>query len=104
MSNKSEDQTHNQFHLLKEKRFRPFFLTQFFGAFNDNVFKNALFISIAFQSAYSGTSVSNNIINLGAILFIIPYFLFSSTAGQIADRYEKSLFFLSFVLVHACVG
>ena len=103
MSNKSEDQTHNQFHLLKEKRFRPFFLTQFFGAFNDNVFKNALFISIAFQSTYSGTSESNNIINLGAILFIIPYLLFSSTAGQIADRYEKSSLIKRIKLVEICI-
>ena len=53
MPNKPEvKSTHNQFHLLKERRFRPFFLTQFFGAFNDNVFKNALFITIAFQSAF----------------------------------------------------
>ncbi len=87
----SESNTHNQFQLLKERRFRPFFLTQFFGAFNDNVFKNALFISIAFQSSYSGSDKSSYIINLGAILFIIPFLLFSSTAGQIADRYEKSL-------------
>ena len=103
MSNFSEEQHHNQFHLLKEKRFRPFFLTQFFGAFNDNVFKNALFISIAFQSAYSGTSESNNIINLGAILFIIPYLLFSSTAGQIADRYEKSMLIRRIKLVEICI-
>ncbi len=89
MPNKPES-THNQFQLLQERRFRPFFLTQFFGAFNDNVFKNALFITIAFQSSFSGTDNSSFIINLGAILFITPFLLFSSTAGQIADRYEKS--------------
>lgn len=86
-----EDNSQGQFHLLKENRFRPFFLTQFFGAFNDNVFKNALFILIAFQSSYSGSTDSTSIINLAAILFITPYLLFSALAGQIADRYEKSL-------------
>jgi len=90
LSIKSEDHSHSQFQLLKENRFRPFFLTQFFGAFNDNVFKNALFILIAFQSSYAGSTDSTNIINLAAILFITPYLLFSSMAGQIADRYEKS--------------
>lgn len=90
MSDRARSSSQHQFQLLGEKRFGPFFLTQFFGAFNDNVFKNALFILIAFQSAYSGSNDSNNIINLAAILFILPFLLFSATAGQIADRYEKS--------------
>ncbi len=90
MSTKTKDHPHNQFHLLSEKRFRPFFLTQFFGAFNDNVFKNAFIISVAFQSTYSGSNETNNIINIAAILFILPYLLFSSTTGQIADRFEKA--------------
>lgn len=90
MSSPSNSNSQNQFQLLRKKRFGPFFLTQFFGAFNDNVFKNALFILIAFQSIYSGSADSNNIINLAAILFILPFFLFSATAGQIADRFEKS--------------
>jgi len=90
VSTKTKDQPHNQFHLLSEKRFRPFFLTQFFGAFNDNVFKNAFIISVAFQSTYSGSNETNNIINIAAILFILPYLLFSSTTGQIADRFEKA--------------
>ena len=71
MPNKSKS-THNQFHLLKERRFRPFFLTQFFGAFNDNVFKNALFITIAFHGNFSNSNESSYIINLAAILFIAP--------------------------------
>ncbi|MCY4420912.1 MAG: MFS transporter [Gammaproteobacteria bacterium] len=79
-----------QLHLLGERRFGPFFLTQFFGAFNDNVFKNALIILIAFQSSYSGSSYSNYIINLAALLFILPFFLFSATAGQIADSFAKA--------------
>lgn len=77
---------HSQFGLLKEKRFLPFFLTQFFGAFNDNVFKNALVIMIAFKVAGN----SDMLVNLAAALFILPFFLFSAIAGQIADKYEKS--------------
>ncbi len=91
MSTQNHPKKNSQFHLLGEKRFGPFFLTQFFGAFNDNVFKNALFILIAFQSIHTGSDHSNNIINLAAILFILPFFIFSATAGQIADRFEKSL-------------
>jgi len=80
----------SQFSLLKQRRFGPFFLTQFFGAFNDNVYKNALIILIAFQSAGRGLWDSNTLINLSAGLFILPFFLFSATAGQLADKYEKS--------------
>jgi len=80
----------SQFSLLKQRRFGPFFLTQFFGAFNDNVYKNALIILIAFQSAGQGLWESNTLINLSAGLFILPFFLFSATAGQLADKYEKS--------------
>lgn len=90
MSSRPYKVSTSQFELLRKKRFFPFFLTQFFGAFNDNVFKNALFILIAFQSIYSGSSNSNTIINIAAILFIFPFFIFSAIAGQIADRYEKS--------------
>ena len=80
----------SQFSLLKQRRFGPFFLTQFFGAFNDNVYKNSLIILIAFQSAGQGLWESNTLINLSAGLFILPFFLFSATAGQLADKYEKS--------------
>lgn len=79
----------NQFELLKIKRFAPFFWTQFLGAFNDNVFKNALVIFIAFQATIS-TTHSDTLINICQGLFILPFFLFSATAGQIADKYEKS--------------
>ncbi|MGB7931015.1 MAG: MFS transporter [Gammaproteobacteria bacterium] len=82
----------SQFSLLKQRRFGPFFLTQFFGAFNDNVYKNALIILIAFQSVGHGPGESNTLINLSAGLFILPFFLFSATAGQLADKYEKSRF------------
>ena len=78
----------NEFSLLKERRFLPFFITQFLGAFNDNVFKNALIILITFQAI--DPAQSNMLNNLSAALFLLPYFLFSATAGQLADKYEKS--------------
>ena len=90
MSEASQPGSKSQLQLLKQKRFGPFFLTQFFGAFNDNVFKNSLIILIAFQSSFSGSDLSNYIINLAALLFILPFFLFSATAGQIADRFGKA--------------
>jgi 1-acyl-sn-glycerol-3-phosphate acyltransferase len=76
------------FSLLLQRRFGPFFLTQFLGAFNDNVFKNALIILIAYQAA--STVNTDTLINLSAGLFILPFFLFSATSGQLADKYEKS--------------
>ena len=83
----------NQFGLLGQSRFGPFFLTQFLGAFNDNVFKQALITLIAFRLATvtaGDTGSSDLLINLCAALFILPFLLFSATAGQLADRMEKS--------------
>ncbi len=85
-----DSKTSSQFFLLKQRRFGPFFTTQFLGAFNDNVFKNALLILIAFQIAGMDSSGSNTLINLSAGIFILPFFLFSASAGQLADKYEKS--------------
>ena len=81
---------HSLFGLLKLKRFGPFFATQFFGAFNDNVFKNALVIMITFQAVASSGLDADVLVNACAGLFILPFFLFSATAGQLADKYEKS--------------
>ncbi len=80
----------SQFSLLKQKRFAPFFLTQLLGAFNDNVYKNALVALIAFAAVRSSTLNDGLLINLSAGLFILPFFLFSALCGQIADKYEKS--------------
>ncbi len=79
-----------QFALLGTRRFAPFFASQFLGAFNDNVFKNALVISIAFDVSH--TTDAGLLVNLSAGLFIAPFFLFSALAGQLADRHEKSAF------------
>jgi len=80
----------NQFQLLKQKRFAPFFLTQLLGAFNDNVYKNALVALIAFAAVKSSSMNDGLMINIAAGLFILPFFLFSALCGQIADKYEKS--------------
>jgi len=80
----------NQFQLLKQRRFAPFFGVQFLGALNDNVFKQALVILLAYQTA-SFTSLSTDLLqNVAQALFVLPFFLFSATAGQLADKYEKS--------------
>ena len=80
----------NQFSLLGERRFAPFFLTQFLGAFNDNVFRNGLVILLTFQSAQIAGMNASQLANIAGALFILPFFLFSATAGQLADKYEKS--------------
>lgn len=81
---------HGQFTLLGQRRFLPYFITQALGAFNDNLYKNALLLLIAFGGI---TSQDNSALltNLAAGIFILPFFLFSPIAGQIADRTEKSL-------------
>jgi 1-acyl-sn-glycerol-3-phosphate acyltransferase len=79
-----------QFKLLEERRFLPFFLTQFLGAFNDNFYKNALVVLITFQAAQLTSLSPGVLVNLAAGVFILPFFLFSATAGQLADKYEKS--------------
>ena len=78
-----------QFSLLKKRRFLPYFLTQALGAFNDNLYKNALLLFITFGSI-SAQGNSALLTNLAAGLFILPFFLFSPIAGQIADKLEKS--------------
>jgi hypothetical protein len=81
----------SQFGLLRTERFLPLFFTQFLGAFNDNVFKNAIVIFIAFTLADRVGVNSSVLVILAGGIFILPFFLLSATAGQIADRWEKSL-------------
>ena len=76
--------------LIIDKKFWPLCCTQFFGAFNDNFFKNALIILITFQSMSLGSFKPEQLIALSGGIFIAPFFLFSGLAGQIADKYEKS--------------
>ena len=78
---------HNQFALLKQRRFLPFFIVQALGAFNDNIYRQAI-IGLLF---YLGVSSEERTLytNLAPALFILPYFLFSALAGQIAEKLEK---------------
>lgn len=81
----------NQFSLLRQRRFAPFFGTQFLGALNDNVFRNGLVILITFQGVLVAGMNHVQLANVAGALFILPFFLFSATAGQLADKYEKSV-------------
>src|SRR5690349_3143323 len=82
--------TSNQFELLRQRRFAPFFWTQFLGAANDNIYKNALVIFVAYNAAATAALDANTLVNLAAGLFILPFVVLSATAGQVADKYEKS--------------
>ncbi len=77
-------------YLLRQQRFLPYFITQFFGAFNDNIFKNTLLLLVAFSAADNLPVSSTVFINLAAGVFILPFFLFSASAGIMADQVEKS--------------
>src|SRR5689334_24927514 len=79
----------SQFSLLTERRFGPFFWTQFLGAFNDNVFKTALLVVLTYDAASWTTFAPGLLNNLIPGLFILPFMLFSATAGQVADKVEK---------------
>ena len=76
--------------LLGTRRFAPMFATQFFGAFNDNIYKYALLMVFTYGWIPKGDISVSTMNNLAALLFILPFFIFSATAGQIADRYERS--------------
>ena len=81
----------NQFRLLVERRFLPFFLTQALGAFNDNVYRNVFVILVTF-GVVSGAGLDAQVLsNLAGGVFILPYLLFSGLAGQLADRFDKAL-------------
>lgn len=80
----------NQFDLFKTRRFAPLFVTQCLGALNDNIFKNALVILITYRLANLVGMNPQILVTLAAGIFILPFFLFSAIAGQLADRYEKS--------------
>lgn len=77
-------------HLLGTRQFLPMFVTQFFGALNDNVYKQSLLLVITYGWINQQSASVSTLNNLAALLFILPYFIFSATAGQIADKYERS--------------
>ena len=82
---------HSQFSLFGQRRFMPFFITQGLGAFNDNIFKNALAALLVFKGSQIAGLNTNQVVNLSAMVFILPFFLFSALFGQFADKYEKSV-------------
>jgi 1-acyl-sn-glycerol-3-phosphate acyltransferase len=79
----------NQFALLKQRRFGPFFWVQFLGAGNDNLFKFAFTVMVTYQLQVSWLPPSLAGLVIGAV-FILPYLLFSATSGQIADKVDKA--------------
>ncbi|WP_111641078.1 MFS transporter [Marinimicrobium alkaliphilum] len=81
----------SQFALLRERRFLPFFIAQFGGAFNDNFYKSALLILFTYGGIERWGLDVNVINNLVAATLIIPFFLFAPLMGQYADKYEKAL-------------
>jgi 1-acyl-sn-glycerol-3-phosphate acyltransferase len=86
----SHDSHSNQFALLGQRRFAPFFWVQFLGAGNDNVFKFAFTVMVTYQMQVQWLPASQAGLVIGA-LFILPYLLFSATSGQLADKYPKEV-------------
>ncbi|TAM93133.1 MAG: MFS transporter, partial [Rhodanobacteraceae bacterium] len=78
----------SQFRLLTQRRFAPFFAVQSLAAFNDNAFRQATIVLVGFQMGLS-TAKIGLYSNLAPALFILPFFLFSASAGQLAEKYEK---------------
>ncbi|MCZ6888148.1 MAG: MFS transporter [Gammaproteobacteria bacterium] len=93
----------NQFALLRQKRLAPLFYAQFFGAFNDNLFKAALTLIFVYSGIVAADS-TDFAVNAAAGLFVLPFFLFSATAGQIADRYEKSRLIRAIKLIEVAIA
>jgi 1-acyl-sn-glycerol-3-phosphate acyltransferase len=80
----------SQFSLFRERRFAPFFMVQALGALNDNIFKNALAAMLVFKGSQLGGLNTDQLVNFSAMVFILPFFLFSALFGQFADKFEKS--------------
>lgn len=75
---------------IRSRRFAPLFGTQFLGAFNDNLYKTALFVMISYYGlAEDELLPPAQLLNVGALLFILPYFLFSALSGQLANKYDR---------------
>jgi acyl-[acyl-carrier-protein]-phospholipid O-acyltransferase/long-chain-fatty-acid--[acyl-carrier-protein] ligase len=81
---------HNQLELLRTRRFLPLFLTQSFGAFNDNLFKNAIIFLATFGVGIAQDIDPKLLVPVAGGLFILPFFLFSATAGQLAEIHDKA--------------
>lgn len=76
--------------LFRASRFLPLFITQFLGALNDNLLKNALVMLVTYRIAALSAHGAQSLVTLAAGLFILPFFLFSALAGQIADKFDRA--------------
>ena len=85
----ASDDHPNQFALLRQRRFAPFFWTQFSGAANDNLFKFAFTVMVTYQLSVSWLPPAMAGLVIGA-LFILPFLLLSATAGQLTDKFDKT--------------
>ena len=92
-----------QFQLLATRRLAPLFVTQFFGAFNDNLFKAALMLLFVYGGLVA-EDLSDLAVNAAAALFVLPFFLFSATAGALSDKYEKSRLIRLVKISEICVA
>ena len=81
----------SQLHLLRTRRFLPLFVTLFLGAGNDNFFKNAIAMLVLYRIAEQAALDGQLLVTAAAGIFILPFFLFSATGGQLADKLDKSL-------------
>jgi MFS family permease len=81
----------SQYQLMRERRFAPFFWTLFLGATNDNIFKVGFTSLLTFQAAQFGNVDPKSAAFIISAIFILPFVLFSATAGQIADKYDKAM-------------
>ena len=77
--------------IFKGRNFAPLMWTQFFGALNDNVLKNSLVVLLTFKGVSLWGLKSETLVSLATLVFILPFFIFSALAGQVADKYEKSV-------------
>ena len=76
--------------IFLNRRFLPLFVTQSLGAFNDNLFKNAIVFMVTFSMAQQEGINAPLMVAAAAGVFIFPFFIFSASAGQIADKYDKA--------------
>ena len=80
----------SQYHLFRTRRFLPLFVTQALGALNDNLFRNALAFLVIFRIGTVGGFEGPQLVSAAAGIFLLPFFLFSATGGQVADKFNKA--------------
>lgn len=94
----------NQFDLLKQKKFLPLFITQFLGAFHDNLFKNALVALLLYTMTFQTGVDPKILVTMAAGILILPFILFSAIAGQLADKYPKDVVIRKIKLAEIGIG